>query len=119
MQSRRIDFRTKFVLGAFALYLLAAAVASIPGVKIPRWQHAAPAVPINQVTLNASPGNVVQMFANPGSGADAFADFPNGTKCTKFGDPITVTFSGTDITSRYYKVRCNNQHGYINVKWVH
>lgn len=75
-------------------------------------------VPNNAVTLDAAPGNsIVQMFAAPGSGADAFATFADGTACTKLDGPSRIDL-GDGITSDYYKLTCNGQTGYVNVKWV-
>lgn len=75
-------------------------------------------VPNNAVTLNAAPGNtIVQMFSDPGSGAEASRTFRDGTSCTKLDGPMRFDLGG-GITSDYYRLSCNGQTGYVNVKWV-
>jgi hypothetical protein len=70
------------------------------------------------VILKAAPGNtIVQMFETVGEGPnDEITEFRDGTICTKYSEPRTVSIDG--ISMSFYQLQCNGKMGYANSRWV-
>lgn len=112
-----VDLRTKIVLIAVGLLILAAGAFSLISPSKTASLRAAQ-LP-NQVTLKASPiSHIAQMFEHVGLGdEDVTAHFADGTPCTKLGGPTPVDF-GDGMVLSFYKLDCAGVIGYVNVRWV-